>query len=70
MHSTFWRLPFDIRISSCLLSQAKDRAPLVAKWHVPGMVAHLEHTEGTWTCLQVWAFIGEAATSFSKQDLA
>lgn len=39
--SAAWRLPLDIQISSCLPSQAAGPAPLVAKWHVPGMVACL-----------------------------
>lgn len=42
----FLHLPFDIGISSCLLSQVRDPALLVVKKHVPGTVAFLEHTEG------------------------
>lgn len=62
--SAVWCLTLDTQISSCLPSQVASPDPLVAKWHVPGMVACPEHTEGTWIHLQAWSFMGEAATSF------
>lgn len=70
MLSADWRLPCDIQILSFLLSQAAGSASLVTEWHVLDMVACLEHTEGAWTCLQIWSFMDEATASFPKQGLA